>query len=64
MNKLDKTFFEVVEIDHSDDLSYWLSRPPRERLEAIEVMRKTMFGHDRVSARLQRVLTVSELSRD
>jgi hypothetical protein len=40
---------------------YWHDRSPIERVEAIEFMRKAMFGNDRVSKRLQRVLTVVEL---
>ena len=53
--------FEVVELHETDDSNYWLDRSPVERIEAIEFMRKVMFGHDRVSERLQRVLTITEL---
>jgi len=53
--------FEVVELHEADDSNYWLDRSPVERIEAIEFMRKVMFGHDRVSERLQRVLTVAKL---
>ena len=56
--------FEVVDLHNADDSNYWLSRSPVERIEAIEFMRKVMFGHDRVSERLQRVLTIAELKGD
>ncbi len=56
--------FEVVDLHETDDSNYWLDRSPMERIEAIEFMRKVMYGNDRVSKRLQRVLTVAELKED
>jgi hypothetical protein len=38
-----------------DDLRYWLSRPPEERVGAVEFLRKQYYGD---SARLQRTLRV------
>jgi len=55
--------FEVVELNEADDSDYWLDRSPIKRIEAIEFMRKVMYGHDRVSERLQRV-TVAELKEN
>jgi hypothetical protein len=49
--------------DPSDEKAYWLARSPQERLEAIEVMRQALYGYDPSSARLQRILTVTELQR-
>ncbi len=51
------------DVKDADDSDYWHGRSPIERVEAIEFMRKVMFGNDRVSKRLQRVLTVVELKR-
>lgn len=62
--KIRRDVFEVVELREADDSNYWLDRSPIERIEAIEFMRKVMFSHDRVSERLQRVLTVTELKRN
>ena len=59
--KIRRDVFEVVELHEADDSDYWLDRSPIKRIEAIEFMRKVMYGHDRVSERLQRVLTVAEL---
>ena len=56
--------FEVVDLHETDDSNYWLDRSPMERIEAIEFMRKVMYGNDRVSKGLQRVLTVAELKED
>jgi len=59
--KIRKDVFEVADLCEADDSAYWQGRSPAERIEAIEFMRKVMFGNDRVSERLQRVLTVAEL---
>lgn len=40
--------------------AYWQSRPPDERVAAVEFLRKQMHGS---GARLQRVLRVTERSR-
>lgn len=61
---VDRSVFEIAALHDAEDTCFWKSRSPIERIEAIEFMRKAMFGHDRVSARLQRVLTVAELKED
>ena len=38
-----------------DNLQYWLSRPPEERLAAVDKLRRELYGH---SQRLQRVARV------
>lgn len=49
----------VVSLDQLDEanvnLSYWLSREPSERIEAVEILRRLV---DEGSARLQRVARV------
>jgi hypothetical protein len=59
--KIQRDVFEIVDLRDADDSDYWRDRSPIERIEAIEFMRRAMFGHDRTSERLQRVLTVAEL---
>ena len=44
-----------------DDLLYWLSRSPEERIGAVEFLRKQYYGD---SARLQRTVSVYYLSKD
>ena len=61
--KIQRNIFEIVDLKDADDSDYWHGRSPSERVEAIEFMRKAMFGYDRISKRLQRVLTVVELKR-
>ena len=52
---------QVYELgEEPSDLAYWLSKTPQERLEALELLRQTMYGYDPATARLQRVLDVTE----
>mgnify|MGYP001576779359 CR=1 FL=1 len=62
--KIDKTKIDVVDITDSGDVTYWRTKSTAERLNAIEFMRRVMFGHDRVSQRLQRVLTIIDPKKD
>jgi hypothetical protein len=62
--RVKRDVFEVVDMRESDDTTYWRERSYVERIEAIEFMRKAMFGHDRVSERLQRIFTIAELKED
>ena len=59
--RIQRNALEVVSLHRLRDTNYWLARSPIERLEAVEFMRKAMFGSDRVSERLQRVLAVAPL---
>ena len=59
--KVNRNVFEVADMHASDDTAYWRDRSYIERIETIEFLRKVMFGHDRVSERLQRILTIAEL---
>jgi hypothetical protein len=59
---MDKTAFSVSSLlDESDDKIYWLSKSNEERLQAMELMRQTIYGYHPSTARLQRVLAVAEL---
>jgi hypothetical protein len=62
--KIDRGVFEIADLHEPDDSNYWHHRSHIERIEAIEFMRRAMFGHDRVSERLQRVLTIVELKEN
>jgi len=62
--KIQRNVFEVANLHDPDDLGYWRGRSYIERIETMEFMRKAMYGHDRVSARLQRVLTIAEFKQN
>lgn len=46
--------------DPTDEIIYWSTKSPIERLAAIELMRQIIYGYDPASTRLQRVLTITE----
>ncbi len=59
--RMDKSFFEVVDFDAEEDQTrYWLTRPHSERMRALEMLRRSVYGTDRATSRLQRVLEVVE----
>ena len=59
--RIDRGSFSVVSLDQADDeLDYWLTRTPQQRLEAVELIRQTLYGYGSASPRLQRVLTVAQ----
>lgn len=62
--RLDKTAITIGTLDAPpDDRAYWLSKTPAERLAAMEYLRQINYGHDRTSARLERVLEIAEFPR-
>ena len=63
--KIDRTAFSVIKMeDQEEDLKrYWHSKTPRERLEAVELMRQLNYDYDPATDRVQRVLEVVERPR-
>jgi len=58
--RVDRTAFTVSSFsDPSDEKAYWLSKTPDERLEAVELMRRIIYG-DEAAKRLQRVFEVTQ----
>jgi hypothetical protein len=49
--------------EESDEKEYYFALKPAERLNAIEMNRRMVYGKDRVAQRLQRFLEVAELAR-
>jgi len=45
--------------DIDDEKAFWLSKNVQERLAAIELNRRMVYGQDRVTSRLQRFLETS-----
>ena len=63
--KVDKGTLSVLssfEEAAAADKTYWHSKTPQERLEALELMRQINYGYDPVTDRLQRVLEVVEFT--
>jgi hypothetical protein len=60
---MQKTAFTASSLfDQSDEKSCWLSKTPYERLEAVELMRRIIYGYDPFTTRLQRVLEITQRS--
>ncbi len=60
--KLRRDVFKVTSLDEpADDKGYWLSKTPEERLEAVELMRRMIYGDEAIK-RLQRVLEITQRS--
>jgi len=61
--KVQRDAFTAASVfEQSDEKSYWLSRTPYERLEAVELMRQIIYGYDPSAIRLQRVFEVTQRS--
>jgi hypothetical protein len=65
IGEFDRTAFSAVPLTQADDeLAYWLSKSPADRIAAIELIRRTLYGYDESTARLQRVFEVAERKSD
>jgi len=64
--RIDRTKFEIrtFEQAEADDLDYWLGKTPQERWEALEYLRRWVYGDDQVDARLQRVFEIVQRGED
>ena len=59
--KLDKKAISFSNLDDKDDdLEFWLSKTPAERLQAVELLRILILGYDPKTERLQRVFETAE----
>jgi hypothetical protein len=60
--KVDRSAFAVVSLTAPDDsVAWWRSRSIGERLQGIELLRRTFYGDSETGGRLQRVLEVAQL---
>jgi hypothetical protein len=65
MNKVPRLNKKIVKVTSLNDIEeekrYWMSKSPLERIEAIEINRRMIYGQDRVTSRLQRFFETAEL---
>lgn len=65
MDKLPRLNKAIVNVTSLDDIeeekNYWISKSPFERIEAIEINRRMIYGQDRATSRLQRFFEIAEL---
>jgi len=62
LTKLDRSVLTVGTLnqDPLEETRFWLSKPPIERLIALELLRMRLANYDNTSVRLQRFYTVTE----
>lgn len=60
LKKIDRSMISVVtrEEAHRQDIAYWKSRTPEERLEALESLRQAYYGYDPAVTHMVKVLEV------
>jgi len=60
--RLNKKMVKVTSLnDIEEEKRYWMSKSPLERIEAIEINRRMIYGQGRVTSRLQRFFETAEL---
>lgn len=61
---MDKAAFSVCSLsdasEEADEKAFWQTQTPEQRLQALEFLRQVMYGYDPFTARLQRVLTITQ----
>jgi hypothetical protein len=58
--KVDRNTLSIGRLsDSSGEKAYWLSRTPEDRLAALELMRRILYGYDPATTRLQRILELA-----
>jgi hypothetical protein len=63
--RLNKKVISVSSLNYiEEEKEFWRSKGVLERLNAIEFQRRMVYGTDRITSRLQRLLETSELSQD
>ena len=60
---MDKKTLKVTSIYDSDDDNYWANKSYLERVEALEKLRRIIFGYDASTERLQRTFTITQLKK-
>jgi len=63
MPRLDRTRLTISSFEEfTEEKQYWLSRGKADRLNAIEINRRMVYGTDRATSRLQRFFETAELT--
>jgi hypothetical protein len=59
--RIDRTAIRVYDLGKEPkDWEYWITKSPKERWDAIELLRIVNYGYDPATARLQRLLKFVE----
>jgi len=58
---MNKKHFEITSVHDANDRGYWKQKSYAERLEALELLRRIVFGYDPSTTRLQKTITITNL---
>ena len=61
---MNKKLFQITSVRDGTDRDYWKQKSYEERLEALELLRRIIFGYDPSTARLQRTITITQLKKN
>jgi hypothetical protein len=61
---MNKKLFQITSVRDGNDRDYWKQKSYAERLEALELLRRIIFGYDPSTARLQRTITITQLKKN
>jgi hypothetical protein len=62
--RLNKNVISATSLnDIEEEKKFWLSKGTLERIEAVELNRRMVYGEDRITSRLQRFLETSKLTQ-
>ena len=61
---MNKKLFQITSVRDGNDWDYWKQKSYSERLEALELLRRIIFGYDPSTARLQRTITITQLKKN
>ena len=60
--RLDKKVFTVTSLnDIAEEKKFWAAKKPIERIEAVEISRRLVYGDDKITSRLQRFFETAQL---
>jgi hypothetical protein len=64
VQRLDKRVITVTSLhDIEEEKIFWAAKKPIERLEAVELNRRLVYGKNKLTSRLQRFLETAQLTQ-
>lgn len=57
--RVDRTALTVTGLRENDEDRFWWGKTPQERLRALEINRRIVYGYDSTPQRLQRLLEIA-----
>ena len=61
--RINKKVIKITSLDNTEEeKQFWLSKTPLERLEAVEINRRMIYGETRTTSRLQKVIEIAKLT--